>query len=236
MYGAKHDRWVKVTEWPLTLASVVFIAAYALQVISRPAGPVGLIANAVIWVVWAAFLVDYVVRLTLAEHRGRWFVRHLLDLLIVLLPVFRPLRLTRFITVIALIQRGIGHVLRGKVIIITIVTVTLVILFAALAVLDVEEGPGNITNYGDALWWAFVTMTGVGYGDFEPVTAAGRMIAVGLMVTGIALTGVVTAILASWIVERVFVERRGGRAATVTQVEELRAEIAELKSLLSERD
>jgi voltage-gated potassium channel len=72
-------------------------------------------------------------------------------------------------------------------------------------VLDAERGrPGaNITDFGDAIWWAITAMTTVGYGDRFPVTGTGRFVTAGLMVGGIALVGVVTATLASWLVERV---------------------------------
>lgn len=85
---------------------------------------------------------------------------------------------------------------------------------------------------GDAIWWAFVTITTVGYGDLYPGTATGRAVAVALMVGGIALIGVVTATLASWIVERVAEESSPARAATEEQVGQLRQEVAELEALL----
>ena len=55
---------------------------------------------------------------------------------------------------------------------------------------------------GDAVWWSFTTMTTVGYGDHAPTTGLGRMVAVGLMLSGIALLGVVTANIAAWFIER----------------------------------
>lgn len=78
----------------------------------------------------------------------------------------------------------------------------------ALAVYSVERGASGstITDFGTALWWAFVTVTTVGYGDFSPVTFQGKIIAVVLMFTGIALIGIVTATLASWIVDQVNLE------------------------------
>lgn len=117
----------------------------------------------------------------------------------------------------------------------------LTIVISGLAVLDAERGHGgNIQNVGDAIWWAFVTITTVGYGDFYPVTAAGRVAAVGLMIGGITLIGVVTATLASWIVERVSLEsENAGTAApvaTADQMEALRAEVAELRGLLGARE
>ena len=58
----------------------------------------------------------------------------------------------------------------------------------------------RIVNIGDAMWWAVTTITTVGYGDFYPVTAAGKVIAAALMLTGIGLLGVITASVAAWFI------------------------------------
>ena len=55
----------------------------------------------------------------------------------------------------------------------------------------------NIHTFADALWWAIVTVTTVGYGDRYPVSAGGRGVALLLMVVGIGLIGVLTATIAS---------------------------------------
>ena len=56
----------------------------------------------------------------------------------------------------------------------------------------------NIRGYGDAVWWAMETITTVGYGDHHPTTVAGRLVASGLMVIGVALVGVITATVVTW--------------------------------------
>jgi voltage-gated potassium channel len=78
------------------------------------------------------------------------------------------------------------------------------VLVGAALELGFEQhaGGANIHNYGDALWWAIVTVTSVGYGDRYPVTAAGRGVAVVLMLTGIGLVGVLSATIASYFVGR----------------------------------
>ena len=74
----------------------------------------------------------------------------------------------------------------------------------ALSILDAErDAPGaTISSFGDAVWWAWATVTTVGYGDRYPVTTEGRAIAAVLMLCGIALLGLVTASLASFLVDR----------------------------------
>jgi voltage-gated potassium channel len=105
---------------------------------------------------------------------------------------------------------------------------------AALATLDAERWSpdANITTFGDALWWACTTITTVGCGDYFPVTAQGRFIAVTLMVAGIAMLGVLTAALASWFIERL---GRVDAAERATQ-RDLNLVLAELHSLRREYD
>jgi voltage-gated potassium channel len=97
--------------------------------------------------------------------------------------------------------------------------------------LDAErDAPeSNIITSGDALWWAVTTIITVGYGDRYPTTTTGRLIAFGLMIAGIALLGVVTVTLASWIVERVSAENAAEGAATAAQIDALMAEVRSLR-------
>lgn len=96
-----------------------------------------------------------------------------------------------------------------------------------------RPGPAaNITGSGDALWWAATTVTTVGYGDRFPVTATGRAVAVRLMLAGIALLGIVTAALASWLLDRVREVEQEGQAATLRDVAVLAAEVRALRAEL----
>lgn len=118
------------------------------------------------------------------------------------------------------------------------VTGTLLLVFvASLAMLDAERAApsGNIKTFPDALWWAIATVTTVGYGDYAPTTGTGRCIAVGLMVAGIALLGVVTATLASWLVQKVAKQDDANQAVTQQQIAELTVQITALRSELASR-
>ncbi|QXT63481.1 potassium channel family protein [Tessaracoccus palaemonis] len=236
MYGERIERWESVTEWPLAGAALVFLVAYATPILTDVSGAVAVACEVAIGVTWVIFLADYLVRLALAERRLAWFLRHPLDLAIVALPMLRPLRLVRFLTVVSIVGRGAGNALRGRVVAYAMSATILIGLIASLAVLDAERSStGPITTFGDALWWAMVTVTTVGYGDYYPVTPTGRAVAAGLMIGGIALIGVVTATLASWIVEKATGETQTAAERTGDDIAALRAEVAELKQLIVEQ-
>lgn len=208
-------------------AAVVFLTAYSIQVIANLKPSQADAIETTIWITWAAFAVDYIASLYLAPNKGRWFVRNLHELVILVLPVLRPLRLLRLVTLLRILHRTGGNALRGRIVTYVLASAALLIYAGALAVLDAEGNAdgSNITNFGDALWWAMTTITTVGYGDHFPVTLMGRLVAGGLMVGGIAVLGVVTASVASWLVDHVALET----AADVEANEEpLRMEVARL--------
>ena len=132
-------------------------------------------------------------------------VRHPLSLIFVLLPLLRPLRLLRVVAHSNVFQHSAGTAFRARVLVYLTGAATLVTYLAALAVFQAERGApnANITSFGDSFWWAAVTITTVGYGDYTPVTLRGRYVATALMLGGVGVVGVLTATLSSWIVQRV---------------------------------
>ena len=226
--------WERYAEWPLAAAALLFLGLFSVQVLARPQGREAYVLWIVSWIVWGLFIVDYMVRLYLASNRWQWFVQHLLDFAIVALPLVRPLRLLRLLVLIEVLQRAIGNAFRGRIVVYTVSGVLLLIYTSSLAVFDEERFlPGaTINSFGKALWWSITTVTTVGYGDVYPITNTGRIIAVLLMIGGISLVGVVTAALASWIIERVAEEDTVIQTATAAHIDELRSEIRELSQQL----
>jgi len=223
------------TEWPLAVVAMVFLGLYTFQVLAQPHGTAAGVVRWAMFATYLAFVVDYGFRLYLADPRRRWFVRHLFDLAIIVLPFLRPLRLLSLAVVIEVLGRAVGETFRGKVIVYTVGGVVIIVYTASLAMLQIERyQPGTkIHNLGDALWWAITTVTTVGYGDVTPVGGEARVIAVALMIAGVSLLGVVTATLASWIVEKVAEEDTANQAVTAAHIEELREEIRKLASLIT---
>jgi voltage-gated potassium channel len=118
---------------------------------------------------------------------------------------------------------------------ITLLLAMLVLVTSSLLVLQFEyrSPDANITTGPQALWWAIVTITTVGYGDYFPVTELGRITAVFVMFAGVGIIGALASILASLLVAPVpaAVEETAGSeaGADVAPVDELaltRAEMA----------
>ena len=220
-------RWEKSTERPLAAVALVFLAAYSVQVLVQPKGRAEVALEVGTTIVWAVFLIDYLIRLRLATNRAQWFVRHLLDLAIVALPFLRPLRLIRLLVLFSALQKAVGGAIRGRVVIYSAFSAVLLIYVASLAILETERShpDSKITTFGDAVWWSITTVTTVGYGDLSPVTGVGRVIAVLLMIGGISLVGVVTATLASWIIQRVAEEDTANQALTAAGIDALRSDL-----------
>jgi voltage-gated potassium channel len=201
--NARLRRWQAATEWPLTGVAVLFLVAYAVPIALPDVDPpVRALCTWTLALTWVVFVGDYVVRAVLAPHTWTYVRRHPLELAVVLLPVLRPLLL---VSVVARLNRARRMRLRGKVVRFAATGTALLVLVAALVVTQAERRSpeADITDVGEGLWWAMVTVATVGYGDYAPVTPLGRVVAVLLMLGGIALLGVVTATLSSWLVERV---------------------------------
>ncbi|MHB9862122.1 potassium channel family protein [Streptomyces sp. YIM S03343] len=237
--SAQRD-WERLTERPLLALAVAFTVAYAVPIVDSSASR-RLIAlcTVVEWGVWGAFAADYVVRLVLSPDRRRFVRTHWPDLCAVILPILQPLRLLRMVSTLLLVGRRARMAARIRLTTYVVGSVVGLLMFGSLAVLSVErDSPeGNIRTLGDAVWWSFTTMTTVGYGDHAPTTGLGRMIAVGLMLAGIALLGVVTANIAAWFIARFElddVEERRQTLAIELLTEEIRALRQEV-SLLTTR-
>ncbi|WP_338898481.1 potassium channel family protein [Streptomyces sp. TG1A-60] len=232
-------RWEQHTQRPLFGLAVVFAVAYAVPIVRPDASAeVTWWCDVAEWGVWGAFAVDYVTRLVLARRRWDFVRSHWLDLCAVLLPMIQPLRLLRLVATLLLVGRRARMASQIRLTTYVGGSVLGLLMFGSLAVLSVErDSPdGNIGTLGDAVWWSFTTMTTVGYGDHAPTTGLGRVLAVGLMLSGIALLGVVTANIAAWFISRFEkddAEERRQTAAIAELAEEvrlLRAEVASLRS------
>ncbi|MFD5429770.1 potassium channel family protein, partial [Streptomyces sp. NPDC127084] len=213
--GTPLQRYERRVELPLFWASLVFVAAYSVIALAPDADRVWRdLALSVALLMWAVFAADYLVRLRLSRQRLRRFLRaQWLDTVVLILPLLRPLRLLKVYTAVQSRRETPKLSLHARVISYAGTGAVLLGYAGALTVYQTEHRAqgATIRTFGDALWWASETLTTVGYGDVTPVTPLGRLIAVGMMICGLALLGAVTGSFSSWLVE-VFTredERRG---------------------------
>jgi len=198
---SKYDAYAKRFDVPMLILAFVFLVVWSVRIIFRddlPASIDGTLVTVQAFI-WLSFIVDIIVRTVLSEKSWRYLWTHPLDVVAVLIPAARPLRILTIFTQGTMLASRKGAVKTTQAV---VVSVMLLIWLGAVAILSAERDAvgAQIVNLGDAIWWALVTMTTVGYGDYAPITVEGRIIATILMLLGIALIGVVTASVAAWFV------------------------------------
>lgn len=158
------------------------------------------------------FLIDFFVRLRRAENKWKFMRWGWIDLIssipeVEFLRVGRALRLIRILRILRAF-RSIRHIVqhiyknRSQGALTTVgVLAFILIIFSSISILQFEaDAPdSNIKTAEDALWWSYVTITTIGYGDKYPVTTEGRLVAVILMTAGVGLFGTFTAFVSSWL-------------------------------------
>ena len=195
---------IKVWNWSLTFLALAFLFAYSYPAFVVEVSPSSQsILDGIQWVSWVAFAADLLFGIYKASNKVQFLKKHPLEILAVVLPFLRPLRLLRFISFGTLVFEKVNL---GKSIAITfkvIVTALFLTYLAGIEITMAERGkPGaTIESIGDGFWWAITTLTTVGYGDIYPTTTEGRFIAVGLMVSGICVLGFISATVAAWFVK-----------------------------------
>jgi len=142
---------------------------------------------------------------------------------------FRLLRILRLLRGLYVTKRLIKHLLRHKAetsVSAAAMVSFILILFTSIGIVELEtDTQSNIKTAEDALWWAFVTITTVGYGDKFPITLEGRILAAGLITAGVGLFGTFTGFIASWFLTN-------DEQVTESELELLRVELSEIKQLL----
>jgi voltage-gated potassium channel len=195
--------------------SLYVLGAIVIDTLYELPHETSVLLNYIDYGICAFFFVEFCIRFYHAEDKWRFMRWGWIDLLscIPMVDYLRTGRLFRIIRLLRLIRAFrsakflMEHLFRnraeGTFTSVSIVAVLLVI-FSAIAILQVEaEAPNaNITTAEDAIWWAYVTVTTVGYGDRYPVTTEGRVIAALLMTAGVGLFGTFAAYVGAWFVER----------------------------------
>jgi len=199
------EQWQKKTALATLVLSLLYTASFVYPIYWYPVDTTLKVAcTCISYVTWGLFAVDYLIQLKLAPDNRKFFKSHIFELLLVIVPFFRPLRALRalvFTTQASI--RSKKALIQSIPLVMTGAAVLMIIIMGA-AVLDIERNaPGsNIHTPMDALWWGLVTITTIGYGDKFPVTTEGRLVAGVLIIFGVAMISTITASFAAWILSQ----------------------------------
>ena len=149
--------------------------------------------------IWSVFAADLMVKTAISPRRLSYLKAHWIDVVIVVVPFVRPLRLVRLFVYGSRAFVGVQRMMRIDYL---LVYGVFLVMVSATVVTTVETGENaQITSFPDALWWTVVTVTTVGYGDIVPVSEAGRAMAYILVLGGVGLFGALTANFAALLVK-----------------------------------
>lgn len=191
--------------------------------------PIEVVTDNIIWII---FIIDYVVRFVLSKDKKSFFLRNILDLVAImpfysvlqLFRIGRVIRIARLLRFVRLFRAGARIARFFKISkrflntngfkFVVIATVGMIIASAILMVV-VEDMP-----FPDGLWWSFVTVTTVGYGDIAPASLAGRVLAIILMLFGIGLIGALTSTVTTFFIREHKKEQNDFVAVAISRLED----------------
>jgi voltage-gated potassium channel len=228
----RYDAFDKAVDVPMLVITILWLPVLIVPLVVPLRGSMAETFATVDYTVWALFALEYIIKFSLAPNRVYFVRTHLLDLLIVAVPFFRPLRMGRLVRLLRLARVAVvvGEALRRGKSIFThngfhfVVLAAGVIVFACAGLVTFAERSANgtnIHNFGQGLWWSIETVTTVGYGDRYPTTSFGQGVAVLLMLVGIGLIGTLTATVASYFVQ----ERTNATEDRLERIEALLVQI-----------
>lgn len=243
----------QLEDWLYTPMLVLSFAWLALVIVELAWGSTAMLETFGL-AIWAIFILEFGLRLTLAPEKFTFLSRNWLTVLSLIVPAFRLFRVLRAVSLLrglrllrivgtanrgmnalraSMRRHGAGYVLS--------LTVIVILLGAGgmLAFEPAREVEGGFANYGDALWWTAMLLTSIG-SEYWPKTVEGRMLCVLLSLYGFAVFGYITATFASFFLGR-DADSDTGVAGTKDvqkldgQIEALRNEISALNAQLSQR-
>ena len=207
----KIRNFIAVYEIVMALLAILVVAILVIELVYNVPKNITITLSIMDNSILVIFAIDYFTRLFLAKDKAKFFKSNVIDLIsiIPLNSVFQSIRILRLSKLLKFIKifRAISLLLKFKKYMDKflktnnfnyIIWITLITLFVGAIGIHFAEG----ISFGNALWWSFVTISTVGYGDISPQTTIGRIIAGIVMLTGIGFLGMLTATIATFFLKR----------------------------------
>ena len=229
----------------LILSVYVLVALLLQSVLPLPAETTALLDH-IDFYVCLIFLADFFTRLYRAPSKAVFLRWGWIDFVssIPMFDMFRVGRVVRIVRVFRILRAFrstknlVTYLIRDRkaTSFAAVVTVSLIIVvFSAITILQFETSPdSNIKTPMDAFWWAYVTITSVGYGDKFPVSTEGRILACVLMTAGVGLFGTITGFVASAFVDPEIKEEENDIQSLTREIQALRLQVQSLEAKIDE--
>ncbi|MBA2653218.1 MAG: ion transporter [Tatlockia sp.] len=198
--------WEKWSEFPLIILALFWLILLIVELVQG----LNLVLETLSFAIWMIFIIDFVVRFSLAPFKLSYLKANWLALITLVFPAIRIFRLFSFLRVtkslhLFKIFTSLRHSMRflgftlGRHGFYYILSLTLlVILIGAAGIYTFED---VFSNYGDALWWTAMMITTMG-SDYWPKTIEGRILCLALAIYAFAIFGYITAVVASFLIEK----------------------------------
>ena len=234
--GGRHDLVdgiEQVTKYPMAVLGIAWMVVAIVILTTDVNGSASILLVGILFALWTIVLVEYLVRLVVTPDRLGYLKRRWVEPATVLVPPLQGWHFVGIEKMSLLFHEGelrVEAILKHHSLFRVLIAAAATLFLGAWLVLLFEENAkgSNIHDYADALWWAIVTVTTVGYGDRFPATGGGRTVAVILMLVGIGLIGVLTATVAS-----VFIKEHTD--ANKEALKQGHADLGEQLSVISDR-
>lgn len=198
--------WAKRLEWPILLVVLCIPLQWYLEE-TQAISP--LYARIIDWMIWLAFFIETVLLTSLVSNKPRYLLHNWMNLAIIvgglpmawqftpLVGLMRSMRLMLVVVMLARLSKSIRKLLSLHQLGATLAMAFFTMVLSGIVISRIDPSIGTIW---DGMWWAWVTMATVGYGDVVPHSAAGRLFGSLLILFGVVLLSLLTANLSAFFI------------------------------------
>lgn len=233
------QRWGRSLEWPLLVLAFWILIDWYSQISGNMGTSYLPLSN---WTIWGVFAVELTLMLWLVDNPVRHLEQNWLSLLIVIIGIpltldaisfnavsLRALRLLLFFGILFRLSADLRSVLGRHNLGVTLLVALGFLVLAAFLISGLDPA---FKNPVDGFWWAWVTMTTVGYGDLVPTTIEGRLVGMVLILVGIAIFSMLTASFSVFFIEKDERDMVDREQTTLRKIQMLEARLERIENQL----
>ena len=234
--------WARRLEWPMLLVALWILLQWYLEE-TQAIDP--LLARVADWLVWLAFLVETILLSALVKNRRAYLFGNWMNIVIItggmpffwqfapLIGLLRSFRLLLVIVLLARLSKTVRKLLSSHRLGATLAVAFVTMALSGVIISRIDPSIGTVW---DGMWWAWVTMATVGYGDVVPHNAAGRLFGSLLILFGVVLISLLTANMAAFFIGGDVEKMEKEEKEADRQLKEISARLDRIERLLEQRN